>query len=236
MRWLRSILFSAQIYLMMVLMAIVFIPFALFSRDWAVYACHTWCRWVIWSASWMVGVKVDVRGMPPSKPVLIAAKHQSFFDIIIIFLSVPKGRFIMKQQLIFAPILGQFALKIGCIPVDRGKRGQAVADMVGRAIKDSAYPGQLIIYPQGTRVPPGQKRAYKVGAAALYEAMGQTCIPVATNVGLFWPKFGTLHPGTAVVEFLDPIPSGLARDEFLGLIEDRIETCSDALIAQADRA
>ena len=111
MRWLRSILFSAQIYVMMLLMAIVFIPFALASRDWAVYACRTWCRWVVWTASWMVGVKVDVRGTPPTNPVLIAAKHQSFFDIILIFMSIPKGRFIMKQQLKFTPILGQFALR-----------------------------------------------------------------------------------------------------------------------------
>ncbi|MEM9343592.1 MAG: lysophospholipid acyltransferase family protein [Pseudomonadota bacterium] len=235
MRWLRSILFSAQIYVMMLLMAIVFIPFALASRDWAVYACRTWCRWVVWTASWMVGVKVDIRGTPPTSPVLIAAKHQSFFDIILIFMSIPKGRFIMKQQLKFAPILGQFALRIGCIPVDRGKRGQAVADMVGRAIKDAAYPGQLIIYPQGTRVPPGEVRPYKVGAAALYEALGQTCVPVATNVGLFWPKFGTLNPGTAVVEFLDTLPPGLDRERFLSLIEERIETRSNALIDEARR-
>ena len=232
MRWLRSILFSAQIYVMMLLMAIVFFPFALASRDWALYACHTWCRWVVWTARWMVGLKVEVRGTPPTDPVLIAAKHQSFFDIILIFMSVPKGRFIMKQQLIFAPILGQFALRIGCIPVDRGKRGKAVADMVGRAVTDSTYPGQLIIYPQGTRVAPGEVKPYKVGAAALYEALGQTCVPVAANVGLFWPKFGTLRPGTAVVEFLDPIPPGLEREAFLARIEQTIETRSNELMSE----
>lgn len=234
MQRLRSLVFSGQIYLMMLLMGIVFVPFAVFSRAWALYACHTWCRWVLWTARWMVGVTVDVRGTPPTTPVLIAAKHQSFFDIIVIYKSVPGGRFIMKQQLKYAPIIGQFALRIGCIPVDRGKRGAAIADMVGQAIKDSTYPGQLIIYPQGTRVAPGQVRPYKVGAAALYEALDQTCVPVATNVGLFWPKFGTLRPGTAVVEFLDPIPPGLDREAFLSRIETQIETRSNALIAEAE--
>ena len=234
MQYIRSVLFNTQMYAMMAVLAVVFFPFALFSRDWALRACHTWCRWVVWTARWMVGLRVDVRGTPPTGPALVAAKHQSFFDIIVIFGAVPMGRFIMKRELLFAPILGQYALRIGCVPVNRGKRGQAIAKMVEDVSRGLRRPGQLIIYPQGTRVAPGTKRPYKIGTSILYEQLGQTCAPVATNIGVFWPKRGVLRkPGLAVVEFLDPIPPGLTREEFLRRLEHEIETRSDALMAEA---
>ena len=234
MQWLRSLLFNTQIYAMMLLMAIVFFPFALFSRDWALRACHSWCRWVIWSARWMVGLKVEIRGTPPTEPCVVAAKHQSFFDIIVIFGAVPLGRFIMKRELMFAPILGQYALRIGCVPVDRGKRGQAIAKMVKDVNKGLRRPGQLIIYPQGTRVAPGDVKPYKIGTGVLYEQLGQPCVPVATNIGLLWPKRGVLRkPGTAVVEFLEVIPRGLSKEAFIERLGDVVETRSNALMAEA---
>jgi len=233
MQWLRSLIFNTQIYVMMLLMAIVFFPFAVFSRDWALYACHTWCRWVIWTASWMIGLKAEVRGTPPTGPALVAAKHQSFFDIIVIFHAVPMGRFIMKRELLFAPILGPFAWRIGCVPVNRGKRGVAVAKMVRDATSGMRRPGQLIIYPQGTRVAPGAKKPYKIGTGVLYQEMGQSCVPVATNIGLFWPKRGVMRkPGTAVVEFLETISPGLSKEDFIARIEYQIETVSDRLMAE----
>ncbi|TNF57186.1 MAG: 1-acyl-sn-glycerol-3-phosphate acyltransferase, partial [Rhodobacteraceae bacterium] len=163
-----------------------------------------------------------------------AAKHQSFLDILLIFYHVPWAKFIMKRELLWTPIIGLYAKRLGCIPVDRGKRGQAIAKMVKDVAKEFAEPGQLIIYPQGTRVPPGQHKPYKVGTAILYEGLGEVCVPAATNVGLFWPK-GTLmrHPGVAVVEFLDPIAPGMERAAFMERLEQVVETRSDALMRQA---
>jgi 1-acyl-sn-glycerol-3-phosphate acyltransferase len=121
-QWVRSLLFIMQMYIMMLVLGIAFLPWALVSRKGALAACHSYCRWVRWSAKWMVGLETEVRGDPPRDEVLIAAKHQSFLDIILIFGAVPAGKFIMKRELMWAPILGQYALKIGCVPVDRGKR------------------------------------------------------------------------------------------------------------------
>jgi 1-acyl-sn-glycerol-3-phosphate acyltransferase len=130
--------------------------------------------------------------------------------------------------------VGQYGLRIGCIPVDRGKRGAAIKQMVQSVQKGTSTPGQLIIYPQGTRIAPGVKAPYKVGTAVLYEQLGQPCIPVATNVGLFWPKRGIYRKqGKAVVEFLDPIQPGLPRNEFLPLLEDTIEAASNRLNEEA---
>lgn len=233
-QWLRSLIFNIQIYAMMAIMAVAFFPLALWSRDGALLACHTWCRWVQWTASWMIGLRVEVRGTPPDGPALVAAKHQSFLDIIAIFHAVPLGRFIMKRILLFSPILGQYAWRIGCVPVNRGKRGAAIAQMVQDVNAGMRRPGQLIIYPQGTRVAPGDRRPYKIGTGILYEDLDMPCVPVATNIGLFWPKRGVYRrPGTAVVEFLPPIPPGMARQDFLARIETEIETVSNRLMAEA---
>lgn len=233
MQWVRSIIFAALIYIMMAIMAVVFFPIALLSPAGASFACHSWCRWTMWVASWLLGLNTEVRGTPPTGAVLVAAKHQSFLDIIMIFHAVPRARFIMKRILLFSPILGQYSWRLGCIPVHRGKKGAAISQMVADVSKAMTTPGQLVIYPQGTRVAPGDVRPYKVGTAVLYEKMELPCVPVAVNTGLYWPKRGVLRrPGTAIVEFLEPIEPGLPKEEFLAELETRIETASDRLLAE----
>ncbi|HBM60490.1 MAG TPA: 1-acyl-sn-glycerol-3-phosphate acyltransferase [Citreicella sp.] len=233
-QWVRSVLFIVQMYLMMAVIGLGCFPWALVSRRGARFACISWCRWVRWSASWMVGLRSEVRGTPPKGEVIIAAKHQSFFDIIMIFSAVPAAKFIMKRELLWTPVLGQYAMRIGCVAVDRSKRGAAIGQMLTQVKKGLVRPGQLIIYPQGTRVAPGVKLPYRVGAALLYGQTGQTCVPAATNVGLFWPRRGILRkPGLAVVEFLPPLAPGLSKSEFLSRLEQEIEPASDRLMAEA---
>lgn len=233
-RWLLSLLFIIQMYLAMAVLAVAFAPWALVSRRGAYTAMHSYCAWVIFTARLLCGLRCEVRGTPPTGEAIIAAKHQSFLDIILIFNAVPAGKFIMKRELIYAPFLGQYALKIGCVPVNRGKRGAAIIRMKADVAAGAAEPGQLIIYPQGTRVDPGVSMPYKVGAGLLYEQLGQPCVPVATNVGLFWPKLGILRkPGLAVVEFLPPIAPGLKVQDFMARLEAEVETHSDRLMAEA---
>lgn len=233
-RWLLSLIFIVQMYLAMAVIAVVFAPWALVSRHGARVACKTFCRWVIVSLRILTGLRSEVRGTPPSGEALIAAKHQSFLDIILIFNAVPAGKFIMKRELMYAPFLGQYALRIGCVPVDRGKRGAAIAKMKADVVAGAAEPGQLIIYPQGTRVAPGDARPYKVGAGLLYDQLAQPCYPVATNVGVFWPRRGILRkPGLAVVEFLPPIPPGLTVPDFMARLGDEVEGNSNRLMLEA---
>jgi 1-acyl-sn-glycerol-3-phosphate acyltransferase len=236
-QWLRSLLFNAQMYASMPLFAIVYFPYALVSREGAYKAIHAYTSWVLWTASWMVGLKTETRGTPPDSEVIIAAKHQSFLDILIIANATPRPRFIMKSILRFAPILGWFALRIGCVPVDRGKKTKAIEQMRQGVANNPAGPGQLIIYPQGTRVAPGAERPYKVGPAILYTQLNQPCVPAATNVGMFWPRRGvTRKPGLGVVEFLDPISPGLDQKAFMIKLEQVVETNSDRLMREAGLA
>lgn len=233
-RWLLPLIFNLQMYLAMAVVAVVFAPWALFSAHGARVACKTYCSWVIFSVRILCGLRSEVRGTPPSGEAVVAAKHQSFLDIIMIFNAVPAAKFIMKRELMYAPFLGQYALRIGCVPVNRGKRGAAIAKMKADVQAGSAEPGQLVIYPQGTRVAPGVKKPYKVGTGLLYEQLAQPCYPVATNVGVFWPKRGILRkPGLAVVEFLPPIAPGLSVAEFMARIESDVEAHSNRLMAEA---
>lgn len=233
-QWVRSLVFVVQMYLAMAILAVVFAPWALLSRNGAFAAAHTFCRWVRFTARVICGLRSEVRGTPPRHECVIAAKHQSFFDIILIFSAVPRGKFIMKRELLWAPFLGQYALRLGCVPVDRGKRGAAIARMKSDVAKGAADPGQLIIYPQGTRVAPGVKKGYKVGTGLLYDQLAQPCVPVATNVGVFWPKRSLLRqPGLAVVEFLPEIAPGLTVPDFMSRLETEVETHSNRLMAEA---
>ncbi len=236
-RWILSLIFLGQMYLMMAVVAVVFAIPALISRKAAFAAVHFYCAWVRMTARVLVGLRSEVRGTVPQGAVLIASKHQSFFDIIILCSALPAPKFVMKKELIWAPFLGQYALRIGCIPVDRGKRGAAIAAMKAAAARGAARPGQLVIYPQGTRVAPGVSLPYKVGAGVLYHHLGQTCVPVATNVGIFWPKGGILRkPGLAVIEFLSPIAPGQPVGDFMATIEASVETASNALMREAGLA
>jgi 1-acyl-sn-glycerol-3-phosphate acyltransferase len=233
-RWLRSLLFAAQAYLMMAVMAVAFAPWALVDRRGAFAAVHAWCRWVRWTAAWMVGLRSEVRGEVPTGEVMVAAKHQSFFDIIILVSVLPRPKFIMKKELRWTPFLGWYALRIGCVPVDRGKRGAAIKTMMAQVRSGRLTPGQLIIYPQGTRVAAGAHRDYKVGTGLLYQEMGVPCVPVACNVGVFWPRRRIRRdPGLAVVEFLPVIPPGKPLRPFMAELEQAIETRSNALMAEA---
>ncbi|MDG1430708.1 MAG: lysophospholipid acyltransferase family protein [Paracoccaceae bacterium] len=233
-QWLRSLIFVGQMYVAMGVVGILYGPFAFFSIRAAYAGIHAYCNWVRWSASWMVGLKSEIRGKVPSGEVLLAPKHQSFFDIIIIASAIPEPKFIMKASLVYAPVLGQFGKRIGCVPVDRGRKAEAVQQMVEGVTREDAPKGQLIIYPQGTRVAPGVKRPFKIGIYILQQKTGQKVIPAATNVGVFWPRVGIYRkPGLAVVEFLEPVKPDLGRVEFMSAIETAVETHSNALMREA---
>jgi len=233
-QWVRSLIFIVVMYVMILVWGIVFAIPAVFSRSAAILCCRSYCWFVRWFAGWMIGLKCEVRGTPPQDEVLIAAKHQSFLDVLLVYSEIPAGRFIMKDILKYAPVVGQFGLRVGCIPVKRGKRGTAIKKMVADVAAGRALPGQLIIYPQGTRIAPGVKAPYKIGTGVLYKELGQDCVPVAANVGVFWPKRGIYRaPGTAVVEFLPRIKAGLPLDEFMAQLETAVETKSNTLMQEA---
>ena len=233
-QYLRSVVFIGLMYLSMVACAAIWTPLAVVDRRHARSGIRQWTRTVRWLAHRVAGLATEVRGAVPQGEVLVAAKHQSFFDIIILLSVLPNPRFVMKKELERAPILGWYARRIGCVSVDRGQRGRAIRAMVQAVHRDRAEPGQLVIYPQGTRVAPGTHLPYKIGTGVLYQELGAPCVPVACNVGVFWARHSLYRkPGRAVVEFLPEIPPGLEMRAFLTRLEAEVETASNRLMAQA---
>ncbi|WP_366935282.1 lysophospholipid acyltransferase family protein [Amaricoccus sp.] len=233
MQRLRSVLFDLCLYGLMLVMGVLFAPMAAWSAEGALRACKIYARTVLRLLAAICGLRTEVRGPVPEGDVVVASKHQSFLDILILVAALPRPRFIMKQELRWAPILGLYAMRIGSTPVNRGARSKAMKDMVAHAGKDEAA-GQLVIYPQGTRVLPGAKLPYKFGAGVLYDRLGVPCVPAATNVGVFWSRRSPLRkPGLAVVEFLPTIPPGLPVAEFMARIEPLVETESNRLMREA---
>lgn len=233
-QWIRSIIYIVQVTVAMPLVGLAFAPWAMFSRRGAYWACKSYAGWAIWSARWIIGLRCEIRGEVPQHEVLVAAKHQSFLDILMIFHALPRAKFIMKREILWMPVIGAYAKRMQMIAVNRGKRGQAIAKMVADVQAGRAEPGQLVIYSQGTRVAPGLRLPYKVGTAVLYGQLNQTCVPVATNAGYFWPRRGLYRrPGVAVCEFLEPIEPGLSRNDFMKRLEEEVETASEKLLRDA---
>ncbi|MGJ8618681.1 MAG: lysophospholipid acyltransferase family protein [Sulfitobacter sp.] len=233
-QWVRSILYIVQATVMMPVIGLLYAPWALFSLNGAYAACKGYSRWCMWTARWLIGLRCEVRGNVPEGEVLVAAKHQSFLDIMMIFTALPRAKFIMKKEILYTPVIGQYAKRMNMVAVDRGKRGKAISKMLDDVKSGRIEGGQLVIYSQGTRVAPGIKAPYKAGTAALYEQMAQPCVPVATNAGYFWPRRGLYRrPGVAVVEFLDPIAPGLTKEAFMKELETSVEGTSERLLRDA---
>ena len=233
-QWIRSLLYIFQVTVAMPVIGLAFAPWAMFSKTGAYTACKTYAAWCMWSARWMIGLRCEVRGVVPDGEVLIAAKHQSFLDIIMIFHALPRAKFIMKREILWTPVIGQYTKRMQMIAVDRGKRGQAITKMLADVDAGRVEPGQIVIYPQGTRVAPGLSIPYKVGTAVLYTQLSQPCVPVATNAGVFWPRRGLYRrPGVAVVEFLPSIAPGLSKQAFMTRMQDEVESATAALLQEA---
>jgi len=232
----RSLLFMVWLYGLTTLIALVAAPLLLGPPAAAKWVIRTWSRYVLFGLRLIVGLKVEVRGLQHlhAGPALIGAKHMSMLDTVAPFDFLGDAAFVLKKELLRVPIYGWFALRAGMIPVDRAAHSKALKDLVSASTSRLAQGRQIVIFPEGTRKAPGEDPDYKPGVAALYRELGVDCTPMATNSGLFWPAHGTgWRPGVAVFELLEPIPAGLKRGEFMRTLQERVETATARLIAEA---
>jgi 1-acyl-sn-glycerol-3-phosphate acyltransferase len=231
----RSIVVNAALYISFLLIALLGSPF-LVTANGALNVARFWARMNLWILDKVGGIHFEVRGLEnlPEGGCLIAAKHQSALETFAIVPFVHDFAFILKRVLNWIPLFGWYTARGGMIGVNRGARSQALKDMTVEARKAIARGKQIIIYPEGTRRPLGAPPAYKYGAVHLYTQLETVCVPVAINTGLFWPRRSFLrYPGTAVLEFLEPIQPGMDAEAFKQKLEQTIETASDRLIAEA---
>lgn len=238
--WLRSALFTVAFFVVTTIMAVLGAPLLLAASErLAMGYARLWSRVVLFLLRVLAGVRVEIRGSAniPHGGALVAAKHQSAFETFALFPILPAPTLVMKSELRRIPLFGRFAKIAGMIEVDRAKGSTALRDMVHRCREEAAKSRQIVIFPEGTRRPPGAGPAYQPGIALLYKGLGLPTVPVALNSGLYWPRRSfRKYPGTIVIEFLPPIEPGLDSRSFLARLEAVIEPASDRLLAEAARS
>jgi 1-acyl-sn-glycerol-3-phosphate acyltransferase len=232
---LRSLLFNVAFYANLVLWVIALIPLLVLPRRTFLRGVQLWGRSSIWLLRVIAGTRLEFRGLEriPSGGLLVAAKHQSIAETFALLTIFDDPTFVLKRELRWIPFFGWYTMKAAQVPVDRKAGGAALADMNERARREAARGRQIIIFPEGTRRPPGAPPAYKYGIAHLYQNLGVPCLPVALNTGVFWPRRSFLRrPGTMTIEILDPIPPGMPRDAFFEEAKSRIEGACDRLLGE----
>jgi 1-acyl-sn-glycerol-3-phosphate acyltransferase len=169
--------------------------------------------------------------LPRSGAALIAAKHQSAFDTLVWLLLVPDACYVLKKELLFIPLWGWLARKARMIAVDRKAGSKALRQMLAEAQAAAKEGRQIVIFPEGTRVAPGQRVPYQPGIVGLAGALKLPVVPVATDSGLCWPRRGFIkRPGVVTVAVLPPLPARMPRQALLPALEAAIETESQRLL------
>jgi 1-acyl-sn-glycerol-3-phosphate acyltransferase len=229
----RSVAFAVVFYLWSILCGLAMLLLLLAPRRWMLRAMALWGVPVIFFLRIICGVRVEFRGLEhlPTGRGLVAAKHQCMFDTMGPLTVFPDACYVMKRELLRIPFYGWFSLKAGMLVLDRQGGAGALRKLIADAKASLAEPRQLVIFPEGHRMPAGTRGEYQPGVAGLYRELGLPCTPMATNSGEHWPPHGFLRrPGLIVYEFLEPIPPGLRRAAFMRELEDRIETASQRLL------
>jgi 1-acyl-sn-glycerol-3-phosphate acyltransferase len=231
---LRSTLFFVWFALVSTVLALLYLPALLLPRTAIVAGARFWSRCVLAGLKWIAGLDYEVRGTPPVEPVLIAAKHMSMWDTVALYLILYDPAVVLKSGLRLIPFYGWYTWKAGSIAIDREGKASAMRKMSKDALAALAQRRSVLIFPEGTRKPAGAAPDYKPGVAGLYSLLGVPCVPVALNSALFWTGPGGFEKkaGRVVVEFLEPIPPGLKRRDFMPELERRIEGATNALLAE----
>lgn len=231
---LRSLLFNIAFFVWSTAFHLLCLPLLALPKEATFRAGRFWVRSSLWLLALLCGLRHRIGGREnlPQGPCIIAAKHQSAWDTLIFsqFLEMPS--YVIKRELVWLPLFGWYLSKLGVIAVDRSGGAKALRSLITQAQALAAAGRPIVIYPEGSRTAPGQRRPYQPGIAALYRQLGLPVVPVALNSGLFWGRRSfRKQPGCISLEILPPIPPGLDRKVFLEELESRIEGESARLAA-----
>jgi 1-acyl-sn-glycerol-3-phosphate acyltransferase len=225
---LRSALFAlflAAVTLPFSFVALATFPFPLALR----YRVITvWTRLVVAAARWLCGIRFRVTGAErlPPPPYIVLAKHQSAWETLAFQLIFPQQVWVVKRELLWIPFFGWGLAMLAPIAIDRGAGPRALRQILDQGRDRLARGLCIVIFPEGTRVAPGERRDYQPGGAWLAAKTGAPVVPVAHNAGETWRRNAFLkHPGTITVSIGAPIDTrGLEPEEVNRRVEHWIET------------
>jgi 1-acyl-sn-glycerol-3-phosphate acyltransferase len=234
---LRAVAFNVGLYLNTAVHLIVCLPVLILPRRVLWRAVGSWVAINHWLLRTICDIEFEIRGIEriPPGPLIVASKHQSAWETYSILGLFVDPVYVLKRELMWLPVFGWYCLKARMIPVRRGARSAALAEMTERARREIARDRQIIIFPEGTRRPAGAEPNYKYGVAHLYGELGVPCLPIALNSGLYWPRRSwQMRPGRIQVEILEPIQPGLHPDAFLVALQNQLEPATARLISEGE--
>jgi len=233
----RSVLFEIAYWVLSGFYAITGALFALLPGRGAVTAViRLYTRRMLWAMHWIAGIKVELKGRErlPQGAFIVAAKHQSWGDGYVMFANIDRLVFVTGDHLEKIPLLKGLLHKLGAIVVNNCGGLEARKALAESAAIANAEGRRILIYPEGNLAKAGERFRYRTGVFHMYRDFDLPVVPVATNLGLFWRQQEfQKHAGTATVEFLEPIPPGLDRNEFMARLEGVVEGRTSELIAMA---
>jgi 1-acyl-sn-glycerol-3-phosphate acyltransferase len=223
---LRSLVFAVVFYPVTVVAVLLTVPTAVLGRRPLRGLANRWVRFHSLCARHILGISTRVEGTVPSGAVLVAGKHQSMFETMEIAVVLRDPAVVLKRQLADIPLFGWAAQRYGMIPVDREGGAAALRSMMRAAGEAIAEGRPIVIFPEGTRVAPGEQPPLQPGFAGLYRALKLPVVPLAVDSGRLWPRRRFVkRPGIVTMRFCEPVPPGLPRHE----AEARVHAAINAL-------
>jgi 1-acyl-sn-glycerol-3-phosphate acyltransferase len=224
--FIRSLLFNLIFYIGSVPLVTVAALSVLFGQDAVIASSRVWAQYHRFCVRWLLGIKTVIEGKFPSGAAIIAIKHEAMFETIEVLHLIDRPAVVAKAELLTIPVWGRAAYRHGVIPVARETGSAALRRMLKAAREAVALNRPIVIFPEGTRVAPGEQPPLRAGIAGLYKTLGLPVIPVALNSGHLWPKHKFMkRSGTINILIGEPIPPGLGREE----IEARIHSAINVL-------
>lgn len=226
---LRSVVFALLTLIATVIWAPLCFLFAPLPYNQRYYWTSRWNVFVIWAAKVVCGIRYEVKGVEnlPDSPAILLSKHQSAWETIFYLSYMPRPLvYVFKKEILYIPFFGWGMALLRMIPIDRNKGKDAFAHIAAHARRRLADGQWIIMFPEGTRIPVGQRGKYKGGGARLAVDTNTPVIPIAMNAGEFWPKNSFVKkPGTVTVSIGKPIaPNGASATELMQQVENWIES------------
>lgn len=224
-----SLAFAVLAAIWTVALAVLYLPLLALPRRWTQAGARLWARGLMALLALCCGLRHRVRGRQhlPAGASVIAARHESAWETLIFHLLLADPVFVLKEELFRVPLFGWYLRRAGNIGIPRDAGFRAIKTMLPAVARRLDEGAQIIVFPEGTRLAPGERRPYHPGIAAIYARAAAPVVPVAHDAGRFWGRRSFLkRPGTITLAFLPPIPPGLAREAFLATLAERIEAAS----------
>jgi 1-acyl-sn-glycerol-3-phosphate acyltransferase len=230
----KKFLFSLFFFSGIIFISLIFLPTIFLPKAVVLFGGKIMGYWTSFCLQIFLSTKIIIKGKEniiQNKKFFIAASHQSMFETFFLQTIFNSPVFILKKELLMIPVFGWYLKKIGSISIKRNKTSKenlGFFDDISKQINSSDRP--IIIFPQGTRLPPDDRTPFKKGSSRIYEELKISCQPIAINSGYTWPKKGTKKINTTLtISILKPIEPGLKKETFLQELQNSIYSELDIL-------